>query len=121
VGSGNIYVYTINQSTGALTTGTTVSAGTYPNPVTVATVNGNQYAYVSNKGSNDIYIYSIGTGGALTALTSIATGSLPNPVKVDSSGHYAYVSSAGDGKIYAYTIDQTATSTGGELTPVGAY
>jgi len=109
VGSATISVYTIDQTTGALTASTTtptVTTGSFPNPVTIATVNSKQYAYVSNKGSDNIYVYTIGTDGSLSYLQTMAIGNDPNPVKVATvdSKQYAYVSSAGDGGIYAYTI-----------------
>ena len=121
VGSATISVYTIDQTTGALTASTTtptVTTGSFPNPVTIAMIGSNRFAYVSNKGSDNIYVYAIGTDGSLSYRQTMATGNSPNPVKIDTSGQYAYVSSAGDGGIYAYTIDQTATALAGQLTAV---
>ncbi|MFZ3091342.1 MAG: beta-propeller fold lactonase family protein [Nitrospirota bacterium] len=72
-------MYTINQTTGALTAGTAVAAGTYPRSVTVDP--SGKFAYAANENSSDISVYTINqTTGALTAGTAVAAGTWPTSV-----------------------------------------
>ena len=101
-----ISVYTIDQTTGALITGTAVAAGTTPYSVTVDP--SGKFAYAANLASNTISVYTIDqTTGALTAGTAVATGTNPYFVTVDPSGEFAYAANTGDNNISIYTIDQT--------------
>jgi YVTN family beta-propeller protein len=83
-GDNTISVYTIDQTTGALTAvGTAVAAGTGPTSVTVDP--SGKFAYAANYGSNTISVYTIDqTTGALTAGTAVAAGT--NPYSVVATG-----------------------------------
>jgi 6-phosphogluconolactonase len=131
-GSDNIGAYTIG-SNGVLSplspaANATVATGTFPNRVKVATIGSNQYAYVSNMGSNDIYVYAINFGvaeltdGSLRVLQSkIATSGIsPTAVTIDPLVKFAYVVNMVSGTISAYTIGQSASTAPGELTAVGS-
>ena len=64
-GSNDVSMYTIDGTTGALTSIGTIPAGT--DPVSVAVDPSGKFAYVTNSSSNDVSMYSVdGTTGALT-------------------------------------------------------
>jgi DNA-binding beta-propeller fold protein YncE len=67
----NVEMYTINGTTGALTSIGTIAAGT--DPVSVAVDPSDKFAYVTNSGSNDVSMYSIGSTGTLTLISTIGT------------------------------------------------
>jgi 6-phosphogluconolactonase len=110
--SNNVSVYTINQTSGALTAGTAVSAGT--TPISVAIDPTGQYAFVANNGSNNVSTYSINpTTGALSPVGGpYGAGSAPRSVAIDPTGQFVYVANAGGGNVSAYT------NANGVLTPV---
>ena len=114
-GSNNISVYTID-STGALTAGTPVLAGT--NPVSVTVDPSGQYAYVANSTTGDISAYTIDSiTGALAPIgTPVLAGTSPVSVTVDPTGQYAYVANSGSDSISVYTIEVDGSLTAG--TPV---
>jgi 6-phosphogluconolactonase len=65
-----------------------------------------RFAYVANRGSNDISTYSIGTGGALASLgTTVKTGVAPQSVTVHPSGKFAYVLNGSSNDIWVYAVD----------------
>ncbi len=127
IGSDNVSVYTINQTTGALTAGTAVAAGTLPTGVTVDP--SSKFAYVSNRASGNVSVYTInqstgalaavvGTGNGTTGTNAsgvIAAGTAPSFVTVDPLGKFAYVANLNSNDVSAYTINQTT----GALTAVG--
>jgi len=126
-GPGNISAYTINQTTGALTTVSLspFTAGSYPNQVTVDP--SGTFAYVANMGDGTgdgtISAYTIdntstSTPGALNTVSGspFTAGISPSQVTVDPSGKFVYVANMGDDTISAYTIDTTSTL--GALNPV---
>jgi 6-phosphogluconolactonase len=87
------------------------------NIVITCTTNPPRFAYVVNRGSNNISAYSLdaATGTlAPTANSPFAAGSLPVAVAVDPAGRYAYVANQSDATISAFEIDRTT----GVLTPV---
>lgn len=110
-----ISMFTINATTGALTSIGTVAAGTQPVSVVVDPTG--KFAYVTNSGSNDVSMYTIkATTGALTSIgTTIAAGASPASVAVDPTGKFAYVVNSGSNDVSMYTINATTgalTSTG---------
>src|SRR5882724_4686220 len=114
--TGNVSMYTIDVTTGALTSIGTIAAGS--NPVSVAVDPSGKFAYVANLNSNDVSMYTIDvTTGALTAIApgAIAAGSNPRSVAVDPSGRFAYVANGGSNSVSMYTIDVTT----GTLTSIG--
>ncbi|MGB9511829.1 MAG: beta-propeller fold lactonase family protein [Candidatus Acidiferrum sp.] len=117
-GSSSVSMYTINSTTGALTSIGMIAAGTGPDSVAVDPAG--KFAYVANFGSNDVSMYTIdATTGALIFIGSIAAGTNPYSVAVDPAGKFAYVANwtgyNTDGSVSMYTIDATI----GGLTPAG--
>ncbi len=112
--AGNVSMYTINATTGALASIGTIAAGT--DPVSVVVDPAGKFAYVTNSGSNDVSMYTIGpTIGALTSIGTIAAGTQPVSVAVDSAGKFAYVTNFESNDVSMYTIN---AATGG-LTSIG--
>ncbi len=108
-GSNNVSMYTIDGTTGALTSTGTVAAGT--RPVSVAVDPSGEFAYVANAGSNNVSMYTIdGNTGALTSIGTIAGGG--SSIAIHPSGKFAYVANR---SISTYAIDGTT----GVLTPIG--
>lgn len=82
------------------------------------TTNPPRFAYVVNRGSNNISAYTLDvTTGALALIAGspFAAGKLPVAIAVDPTGKYAYVVNKGDSTISAYLIDRSS----GALTAVG--
>ncbi|MDP1948777.1 MAG: beta-propeller fold lactonase family protein [Nitrospirota bacterium] len=78
VANSGIRVYSINQSTGALTlSGSPVSAGS--NPRTIAIDTTGMHLYVTNLGSNNVSAFSIGSGGAVLTSLGAAVGAGSGP------------------------------------------
>ena len=117
--AGNVSMYTIDATTGALTSIGTIAAGTIPAlpaPISIAVDPTGTFAYVANSGSNDVSMYTINaTTGALTSIGMIATGTDPVSVAVDPAGEFAYVTNSGSNDVSMYTINATS----GTLTPIG--
>ncbi len=113
-GSNNVSMYTIDATTGALTSTGTVAAGT--RPLSVAVDPSGKFAYVANADSHNISMYTIdGNTGALTSTGTVAAGTGPVSVAVDPSGKFAYVANLGSNNVSMYAIDGTTgalTSTG---------
>jgi YVTN family beta-propeller protein len=112
--AGTVSIYTINGTTGALTSAGTIATGA--RPVSVVVDPAGKFAYVANEGTNDVSMYTInGTTGALTSIGTIAAGTDPVSVAVDPSGKFAYVTNFGSNDVSMYTINGTT----GALTPIG--
>jgi YVTN family beta-propeller protein len=112
--AGGLSMYTINATSGALTSIGTIATGSDPVSVTVDPA-GN-FAYVTNNGSNDVSMYTIdGTTGALTSIGTIAAGTQPVSMAVDPAGKFAYVTNDGSNDVSMYTINATT----GALTSIG--
>jgi YVTN family beta-propeller protein len=106
--AGGVSIYTMDTSTGALTSMGMIAAGT--NPVSVAVDLAGKFAYVANSGSNDVSMYTIkATTGALTSTGTIAAGTKPSSVAVDPSGKFAYVTNSGSNDVSMYKIIDTTT------------
>ena len=113
---GNVSVYTINQTSGALTAGTAVSAGTVP--ISIAIDPTGQYAFVANNGSNTVSAYTITAGtGALVAVggspftvNGLGGTTSPRSVAVAPTGAYLYVANAGNNSVSKFTITAGALS-----------
>ncbi len=111
--AGSISVYTINATTGALTSiGTTGGDG----PLSVVAGPSGKFAYVPNRDGVAIYTINATTG----ALTFIGTIAVEGSVALDPSGKFAYVATASDtlgsaGNVSMYTINATT----GALTSIG--
>jgi len=113
--SNNVSMYTIDATTGALTSTGTIAAGTSPSSVAVDP--SGKFAYVANSFSSSVSMYTIdATTGALTSTGTIAAGTSPSSVAVDPSGKFAYVANSFSSSVSMYTIDATT----GVLTSIGA-
>ncbi len=113
-GSSSVSMYTVNSTTGALTSVGTTAAGSGPSSVAVDPTG--KFAYVANLGSNDVSMYTIdATTGALASTGTIAAGTQPVSVVEDPAGKFAYVANFGSNDVSIYTINATT----GALTSAG--
>lgn len=95
-------MYTINPTTGVLSSIGTIAAGT--NPASVVADPGSKFACVANSGSNDVSRYSINVKTeAVTSLGTMAAGTDPNSVAMDPTGKFAYVTNSGSNDVSMYT------------------
>ncbi len=109
----SVSVYTIDATTGALTSIETVAAG--GRAISVAVDPTGKFTYVADMEGN-VSEYTVnGTTGALTSIGTIAAGSSPTAIAIDRSGKFAYVTNSGSNNVSTYTINAT---TGG-LTSIG--
>ena len=104
--SNSVSMYSMNATTGALTSIGTIAAGT--DPASVAVDPTGKFAYVTNSSSNDVSMYAINaTTGALTSIGTIAAGTGPASVAIDPTGKFAYVTNSGSNDVSMYTINTT--------------
>ncbi len=112
--SSSVSMYTVDSTTGALTSIGIIAAGTGPDSVAVDPAG--KFAYVSNFGSNNVSMYTINaTTGALTSIGTIAAGTGPFAVAVEAASKFAYVPNFNSNDVSMYTINATT----GALTSVG--
>jgi YVTN family beta-propeller protein len=114
----NVAMYTINSTTGALTSIGTIAAGT--DPVSIAVDPANKFAYVANwtgydtTGSVSMYTIDAATG-SLAPIGTTATEISPTWITIHPSGKFAYVTNSGSNSVSMYAIDPTT----GALTSIG--
>ncbi len=114
-GSSSVSMYTINGTSGALTSIGMIAAGTGPDSVAVDPAG--KFAYVTNLDSNDVSMYTIdATTGVLSSIGTIPAGSGPDSVAVDPAGEFAYVTNFFSNDVSMFTIDATT----GALTFIGS-
>jgi YVTN family beta-propeller protein len=106
----NVAMYTINSTTGALTSIGTVAAGT--DAVSIAVDPAGKFAYVANWTGYDtdgsVSMYTIdATTGSLTPIGTIDTEISPTWITIHPSGKFAYVTNSGSNDVSMYTIDPT--------------
>lgn len=126
------FIYSINQTSGALTLSRTNSAQQAPESIAIAGGSAAvtyvpKFAYAANRGDGTVSAYTVDPAtGALTTVVgagdgatgtnasgTIATGTQPVVVTVDPLGKFAYAANyAGGGVWSGYTINQST----GELT-----
>ena len=112
-------MYTIDATTGALTSIGKIAAGTFP--VFVAVDPAGKFVYVATANATpgsagSVSMYAINaTTGALTSIGTIAAGTAPIFVAVDPAGKFAYVTNSGSNDVSMYTINATT----GALTFIG--
>src|SRR6266852_2993830 len=76
-----VSMFTINATTGVLTSIGAIAAGI--NPASVAVDPSGRFAYVANGGSNSVSMYTIDvTTGTLTSIGTIAAGTTPRSVAI---------------------------------------
>jgi len=121
---GSLSTYTINSTTGALTSTGTIAgscgfADSVCAPFSVAVDPSGKFAYVANEGGFAPTIVSMfiidATTGALTSIGAVAAGGRAVSVAVDPTGKFAYVTNSGSNNVSMYTIN---AGTGG-LTSIG--
>jgi DNA-binding beta-propeller fold protein YncE len=126
---GSVLTYTINPTTGALTSTTGGVTGTENGTPgffnSVAVDPSGKFAYAADGGafppgdaggSSSVSIYTINsTTGALTCIGTIAAGTGPDSVAVDPAGKFAYVTNFYSNDVSMYTIDITT----GALASIG--
>jgi YVTN family beta-propeller protein len=127
---GSVLTYTINPTTGALTSTTGGITGTGINGTpeffnSVAVDPSGKFAYAAEGGafpagtfggSSNVAMYTINaTTGALASIGTIAAGTSPDSVAVDPSGKFAYVPNFGSNDVSMYAIDATT----GALASIG--
>ena len=113
--SGIVQAYTINATTGALTSVGTTATGS--SPYGVACDPTGKFVYVANISSNTVSAYTINAStGALTSVGTAATGNGPYGIACDPTGKFVYVVNVFDNTVQAYTINGIT----GALTSVGA-
>ena len=81
------------------------------NIAVTCTTNPPRFAYVVNRGSNDISAYSINSATgtlAVIAGSPFAAGKLPVAAAVDQTGHFAYVVNQTDATLSAFSIDRNS-------------
>jgi 6-phosphogluconolactonase (cycloisomerase 2 family) len=112
--SNDVTAYTIDVSSGALTSVGTVAAAS---PSAVAVDPFGKFAYVARGGDNSVAAYSISaTTGALTSLGGVAAGSSPASLAVDPSARFVYVANKVSNDISMYAISPVT----GTLTSMGS-
>ncbi len=121
-GSSGVSMYTINGTTGALSSiGTIAAPGSIPNSVAVDP--SGKFVYMANAANatsataGSVSMYTINaTTGTLVSIGTIAAGTDPVSVVVDPAGKFAYVANSGSNEVSMYTIDPTT----GALTSIGS-
>ena len=120
---GNVAMYTIDATTGALTSTGTIN-GNCPGlclPSSVVVDPSGKFAYLTTGSetfgsAGSVLMYTINaTTGALTPMGTIATGTDPVSVALDPAGKFAYVTNSNSNDVSMYTINATTgalTSTG---------
>jgi 6-phosphogluconolactonase (cycloisomerase 2 family) len=112
--AGTVSMYTIDATTGVLTSAGTIATGA--DPVCVVVDPTGKFAYVANASSNNVSMYNIdGTTGDLMSVGTVAAGTQPSSLAVDPSGKFVYVTNFVSNDVWMYTIDGTT----GTLTPIG--
>jgi 6-phosphogluconolactonase (cycloisomerase 2 family) len=110
-----VSMYTVNSTTGALTSVGMIAAGNGPDSVAVDPAG--KFAYVANFDSNDVSMYTIdATTGALASLGTIAAGTSPDSFALDPAGKFAYVANFNSNDVSMYSIDATT----GALVSIGS-
>ncbi len=105
-GANSVTGYTIDKTTGALTsTGTTTtSIGSLPNALTIDPRGG--FLFVANLVSTSVSAFRIDAAtGVLTSTGTATTGGSATSVNVDPSGRFVYVTNWDTGDVAAFTLD----------------
>ena len=119
-GADGVEVYTVDQSSGALTL---LSGSPFPtggsNAFAAKLHPTGKFLYVANTNSDDISVFTVGANGALTAVGSpvpTADGDSPGDMTIDPQGRFLFVSHicCQTGSMDVFTINGTS----GALTPV---
>ncbi len=120
---GQIFAYTENVSTGALSAiGAGYTAGTVPSAIVIDPTA--KYVYVTDKSTNQIYGYSIVNGGVPTPMVTspFAVGLFPVALTIDPRGDFLYAVNFGANTISSFAISPATgalTGTTGTNVAVG--
>ncbi len=118
-GSNSVAKYTIDATTGALTSLGTFAVGGFAQSVAVDP--SGKFAYVATVSgaagpADNVAMYTINaTTGALASIGTIAAGTDPVSVVVDPSSKFAYVANSSSNDVSMYTINATT----GALASIG--
>jgi 6-phosphogluconolactonase len=108
---GNIFAYTIDASTGALTVvGKPYLTGASPYAISIA----NSFVYVPDIFSDNVAGYSIQSTGALKTIGTYGPDAQPEGITVDPSDSFAFVTNSESNTVSPYAINPSS----GALTPV---
>ncbi len=116
----SISMFKINSTTGALTEAlprtplVTPSGGAGLSPAVMTMDTGGKYLFVGNQITNDVWVYSIGSGGGLTFVSSAQLGASPAGLTLSASGNLLYVPVPTFSAVYAFSVNS------GVLTQVGS-
>ncbi|HEY4217882.1 MAG TPA: beta-propeller fold lactonase family protein [Gemmatimonadaceae bacterium] len=114
--SNNVQMYSIDQTTGALTSLGTVGTGTQPREIAVDPTG--RFAYVVNNnggGTGSISRYTIdGSTGLLTANGTTPIGTNPQGIAIERAGRFLYATNFGSGSLQEFAINAD-----GSLTSIG--
>jgi 6-phosphogluconolactonase len=114
-GSNNVSQFTITPSTGALTAGSPVAAGTAPKGVAV--LPDGDFAYVANSaiesGVPTVSAYSISSGALSPSGTPAPTGNGPTWLTPDLSGTWMYNVNQTDSTVWKFNINNSGALTSG--------
>jgi 6-phosphogluconolactonase len=115
--AGSISIFSINSTTGLLTSvGSAVSTASN-GPAALVTVAGKFLYSANDAGTVSAFTVNSSTG-ALTTISGSpfnTAGSNPNAITADTSGKFLYVANSGSDDISAFSIDATS----GSLTQIG--
>jgi 6-phosphogluconolactonase (cycloisomerase 2 family) len=110
-----IKIFSVDNTTGLLTSGATSSTGASSNPSFVAMHPSGKFLYSLNKGTNNISIFSVdATTGALTSAGTATTSSGPHYMAFTSDGKFAYVTCDNASALVGFSVNTTT----GALTQV---
>jgi 6-phosphogluconolactonase (cycloisomerase 2 family) len=106
----NVAGFTINSTTGALTSipGQPFVVGINPTSLTFATIQSGTYLYVCNLKSSNVTALTVNNQGVATQVSGspYAAGQSPNVIELDPNGQFLYVSSHDNRQILSFVINQ---------------
>jgi YVTN family beta-propeller protein len=106
-GSNSISMYSIDHTTGALTSRGTIAAGSSPREIVVDPTG--RFAYVTNQTAGGISRYTIDGTGLLVANGSTALGTSPRGIAIDGTGRFLYAANRDDNTLQEFSINSDGT------------
>jgi 6-phosphogluconolactonase len=116
-GTGNVSVYSLDASTGALAVvpGSPFASGSAPGPVAIDP--SGKFVFVGDTGGNSLSAYTIDSAGSLTPVTGtpipLGGNAQPSSIAVDPAGKFVYVSIVPQ-EVAGFALDPST----GVLTPI---
>ena len=128
-GSGSISAYSVKRDGTLSSAGSTTA--TLLNPVALTIDKGGHFLFLTNQGSNNVSVFSIGASASLTAVcppnttppcgfdsgvpaTAGSSSAAPSGVAITPSGNFLYVANQGQNTVSGFKVN----SSPGFLTPV---